>query len=59
MGKEKNAYQYYCRTAEAETVYLVEKHRLEKICPELSTLAKRTENAPEKETPKNDSSSES
>jgi hypothetical protein len=57
MGKEKNAYQRYCRIAGEKTVYLVEKHQLKKICPELSTLKQTEEPAPDADSPESDNRS--
>ncbi|MCX8043585.1 MAG: DUF4340 domain-containing protein [Desulfobacterota bacterium] len=38
VGKEKNAYQFFVKTASSDTVYVIEKYSLESLCPALDTL---------------------
>ena len=47
VGKEKNAYQYFVKTAAKNTVYVIEKYFLESMCPSLDSL-KETEKKEEK-----------
>ncbi len=38
VGKDKNAYQYFVKPQNRDSVYLVEKYELESLCPALDTL---------------------
>lgn len=38
MGKDKNAFQQYAKTADSDTVYVIEKHILGMLCPSMEDL---------------------
>jgi len=38
IGRDANAFQQYAKTADADTVYIIEKHLLDALCPTLEEL---------------------
>jgi hypothetical protein len=38
LGNDANAFQQYAKTADADTVYIIEKHLLESLCPTIEQL---------------------
>ncbi len=38
LGKDANAFQQYAKTADADTVYIIEKHLLDSLCPTIEQL---------------------
>ncbi len=51
LGKEKNAYQRFVKTPDADTIYILEKYHLDKLMPALDTFRQSDAEKEKKQTP--------
>jgi hypothetical protein len=51
LGKEKNAYQRFVKTPDADTIYILEKYNLDKLMPALDTFRQGDADKDKKQAP--------